>query len=78
MLDGTTKNYQFYDWTVDGTSTETRSDQWGVCTIYEHETVNYGLCEPNLSGFYSPTEKNTPTEAAAANNYYTQVEQSGE
>ena len=31
-----------------------------------------------MSGFYSPTNKNTTTEAAATNNFYTQVEQTGD
>lgn len=51
------------------------------CTIYEHRSPNYGICEPNWPGFISPTDENTPTEtpvSASGESYYSRIEQDGE
>lgn len=52
------------------------------CTIYEHKSPNYAMCEPNWPGFVSPVGGNedTVTETPVSSSgepYYTTVEQDG-
>ena len=51
-------------------------DEGEECSLYEHRTVNYRQCEPNLPGFISPTAEDTPTEEPVGNDrkYYSAVE----